>query len=206
MARRRWNYNTIQQVVDGENPFAQWGYTGKEKRPKRQVGDEWTDSKGITWKKTADGKIRVNKQADMIRSLIQPKCSICGMRMDFSNDRLDKKVFPKTGKCFDCLVLEETKIRADGKWDEYEQIKLLKNQRGALMDFKQKVEEAIEYLTNDTGVMGDVLESGELVQYKGKCSPQWLIDAKEDFVKVNAEIEKVNEKIKQTEEKFAKTV
>jgi hypothetical protein len=29
MARRRWNIETIKQVVEGEQPFIQSGYTGK---------------------------------------------------------------------------------------------------------------------------------------------------------------------------------
>jgi hypothetical protein len=202
MARRRWNYETIQQVVDGENPFYQSGYTGKDKRIKRKVGDEWTDKKGITWRKTTDGKVRINKQADAIKELVQPKCSKCGARIDFSCDRLDHKVFPKTGKCFDCLVTEETQMRIDGTYDDYEELKILRNKRGALVDFKGKVHESIEYLENDKGVMGDVLETGELVTYTGKCNPQWLIDAKEDFIKVTYEIEKIDEEIKQAQARF----
>jgi hypothetical protein len=32
MARRKWNIDTIKQVVEGEQPFPQFGYTGKRDR------------------------------------------------------------------------------------------------------------------------------------------------------------------------------
>ena len=135
MSRRRWNIETIKQVVEGENPFYQSGYTGKEKQKKRKIGDEWTDKKGVIWRKTSDGKIRVNKQMDAIRELIQPKCSKCGARIDFSCDKLDKIVFPKTGKCYDCLESEEFMIRINGQWENYEKMKLIKNKQGSIKRF-----------------------------------------------------------------------
>jgi hypothetical protein len=195
MSKRRWNIETIKQVVEGENPFYQSGYTGKEKVKKIKVGEEWTDKKGIVWKKTSDGKIRVNKQVDAIREMIQKKCSICGCRIDFSCEKLDHMVFPKTGKCYDCLESEEMIIRLTGNWEKYEQLKMLQNKKGALKDFKEKVIETIEYLKNDNGVMGDVTSSGELITYTGKCNPQWLIDAELDLIKVNEELKNIETEI-----------
>ena len=195
MARRRWNIETIKQVVSGEQPFVQVGYTGKEKTVKRKIGEEWTDSKGNTWRKTLDGKVKINKQMDAIRELIQPRCSVCGQRIDFSCDKLDHKIFPKTGKCFDCLQGEEMILRATGKWDDYEQLKMLKNKRGMLEDFRDKVTEAVEYLKNDTGKIGEVMSNGEVITWTGKSNPQWLEDAERDLIKAKEELVKVNEEI-----------
>lgn len=199
MARRRWNYETIQQVLDGENPFVQVGYTQKPKR--RKNGEEWTDSKGRSWKKTNGAVTSVNKQMDMIRESIQKKCSVCGQRMDFSGDKLDHKVFPKTGKCFDCLQAEEIIYRVNGTWKEYENLKILKNRLGALNDFKQKVSEAVEFLENDTGKMELAMPTGELMTWRGKSNPQWLVDAKADLVRADNEINKVEEEITKLEPK-----
>ena len=55
--------------------------------------------------------------------------------------------------------------------------------------------DAIQYLKNDNGIMGDVTSSGELITYTGKCNPQWLIDAESDLVKVNEELKKMDEEI-----------
>lgn len=199
MARRRWNYETIQQVLDGENPFIQVGYTPKAK--KRKNGEEWTDSKGRSWKKVNGAVVSVNKQMDLIREMVKPVCSVCGNRIDFSCEKLDHKVFPKTGKCFDCLQAEEMIYRVNGTWDDYENLKVLKYKLGMLVDFKQKVAEAIEYLENDTGKTEDVLSTGEIVTFTGKCNPQWLIDARADLIKADEEIKKVEGEIAKLEPK-----
>jgi hypothetical protein len=200
MARRRWNHETIKQVLDGENPFIQVGYKGTEINHKE--GDEWTDSKGLVWRKTKGGKVRVNKQMDLIREMIKPKCSVCGTRIDFSCNKLDHKIFPKTGKCYDCLEAEEMILRIDqNKWQQYEELKLLKNKRGQLEDFKQKVKEAIDFLKTDSGVMGLVMPTGENLTWKGKSNPQWLIDAERDFEMAEEELKKVNDRILELEPK-----
>lgn len=199
MARRKWTYETIQQVMNGDNPFIQVGYTGKP--VKRKVGDEWTDGKGITWRKTVDGKIQVNKQMDAIREMVKQVCSVCGQRIDFSCDKLDQKVFPKTGMCFDCLQVKEMELRLDQKkWEAYENKKVMSNKLGALKDFREKVIETINFLKNDTGKMGEVMSTGEIVTFTGKSNPQWLIDAETDLVKVNDEIKKMEDEISRLEE------
>ena len=198
MARRRYNIETIKQIVDGENPFFQSGYTKKSK--KRKDGDEWID-KGITWKKVNGNIIKVNKQADVIREIIKQKCSKCGQRMDFTNDKLDHKVFGKTGMCFDCLQIEELPIRLNKElWNAYEQKKITKNKLSILKDFREKVIESIDYLKNDTGLIHEVMSTGEMITFKGKCNPQWLIDAKADLIKVNEEIKKIEDEISKLEE------
>ena len=59
MSKRRYNTEIIKQIVGGENPFVQIGYTPKIKKHKK--GDEWTDVRGVVWKQMSGAKIRVNK-------------------------------------------------------------------------------------------------------------------------------------------------
>ena len=193
MARRKWTLETIGQFMDGEIPFIQVGYAPKAKR--RKDGEEWTDSKGRSWKKVNGAVVSVNKQMDSIRESLRQVCSVCGQRIDFSGDKLDHKIFPKTGKCFDCLQFEETLLRIEGKYENYEELKMLKNKLGKLHDFKQKVEEAVEFLRTDNGKMELVMPTGELMTWTGKSNPQWLVDAEADLVKANNEIKKVEEEI-----------
>jgi hypothetical protein len=204
MDRRRWNHETIKQVLDGEHPFIhiQVGYTGKP--VKHKDGDEWTDAKGITWKKENGGISRVNKQMDSIREMIKPKCSKCGTRIDFSCSKLDHAVFPRTGMCYDCLEAYEFELRVLGKYDDYEKMKILKNKRGMLEEFKQKVIESIHYLKNESGKVEDVLSSGEIVAFTGKCNPQWLVDAEDDLLKVNEELIKMDKEISEFETSLTK--
>jgi len=167
----------------------------------RKVGEEWTDSKGVSWKKISeDGIVKVNKQMDLIRENIKRICSSCGQDIDFSCDKLDERVFGKTGKCFTCLQLSEMELRVQGdSFARYEKSKILKYKLGMLNDFKAKVEEAIDYLKNDTGKIGEVLSTGELITWDGKCNPQWLVDAQNDLVKVTEEIVKVNKELEDSE-------
>jgi len=198
MARRKYNIEIIKQLMDGENPFYQSGYGPK--RIKRKEGEEWTDGKGKTWKIKSGAKISVNKQMDTIRNMLKRICTGCGQDMDFTYDRLDHKVFPKTGKCYKCLELEEFELRVSGKWEDYEKKKIMKNKLGMLKDFKEKVIETIDFLKNDTGKMEDVMSNGDIVTFRGKANPQWLMDAERDFIKVNEEIVKMENEISKFEE------
>jgi len=199
MARRKWTHETIKQVLDGEQPFIQVGYD--KKTVKRKNGEEWTDSKGKSWRMDNGVISSVNKQMDSIRGLLKRICPGCGQDMDFTYDRLDHKVFPKTGKCYNCLEADEMFLRATGKWEAYEAKKMLQYKRAKLEEFKEKVEEAIYFLKNDTGRMEEVMSNGDIVTFSGKSNPQWLIDAEKDLIKVNDELIKVTEEISKLEEK-----
>ena len=201
MARRKWNLEIIEQVLDGEQPFIQVGYDPKPK--KRKDGEIWTDVHGVTWKQL-DGshRIQVNEKADLIRDSLKRICSKCGQNIDFSCDKLDEKVWPKTGKCYNCLELEEFELRVLGKYEDYEKMKVLKNKRGLLQDFKCKVIEAIDFLKNDSGKMSQVMEDGEVLTWTGNSNPQWILDAERDLVKVNEELEKMEKEITELESKI----
>ena len=199
MARRKWTLETIGQVLEGEQPFIQVGYTPKIKD--RKEGEVWTDARGDTWKKTSYGKVSVNKQMDLIRDLTKRKCSVCGRDIDLGGNKLDFKVFPKTNKCYDCLEVQEFELRVTGKYKDYEDLKVLKNKRGIIKDFREKVTEAIDFLKNDSGKMSEVMSNGEVLTWTGKSNPQWLKDAQEDLVKVNEELVKINKEIEDLESK-----
>lgn len=197
MARRKYNIEIIKQIVDGQRPFIQIGYD--KAKIKHKNGDEWADSKGNNWRMEHGAKFKVNKKFDLIREMIQQKCSKCGQRIDFSCDKLDHKVFPKTGKCYTCLEVEEFELRVEGKWENYENKKILKYKLGMLKDFKEKVLESINFLKNDTGIMEEVMSNGDIVRFQGKSNPKWLIDTEKDLIKVNEEIEKIDKEIKTLE-------
>ena len=138
MARRRWNIETIKQVVAGEQPFIQIGY--ESDMSKRKEGEIWKDSKGRKWTKKNGYKTQISSSDTPIIDEINKlsKCSVCGTNIRAFGNKLDHKVFPKTGKCYDCLEAEEMILRATGKWGDYEQLKMLKNKRGLLEDFRLK--------------------------------------------------------------------
>jgi len=186
MARRKWNYETIQQVLDGGNPFIQVGYSKGYER--RNDGDEWTDTKGVTWKKTNGSIVRVNKQMDDIREIIRPRCSVCNMDMNLFGNKIDNKVFNKTGLCFDCLEIKEQTLKLNGKYEEYEFQKLVKNKLATLKEFRKNVMESIEYLKKDDCKMEMVHSNGEITTWTGAQNSRILKEAKEDLIKADKEI------------------
>jgi hypothetical protein len=204
MARRKWNYNTIQQVLDGEQPFIQFGYEPDVSR--RKEGEIWKDSRGRKWQKKNGYKVQISSADTPILDKINElsRCSVCGTNVRAYGNKLDQKVFPKTGKCYDCLEAEEMKYRVNGQWDNYEKMKVLKNKLGALKEFKEKVIDSINYLKNDSGKVGEVMSNGEVITWTGKCNPQWLIDAERDLIKVNQELEKMNKEITTLESELKK--
>ncbi len=183
MARRRWNIETIEQVVNGESPFIKVGYTPKPK--KRKLGDRWKDHNGITWEQCNGYKKRVNVQADSIRDMLKRICSKCGKNLDFSLSRLDDKVFPKTGKCFDCLQAEESILRMTGEYEKYEQLKMTQNKLSYLRDFRQNLIESIAYLSNPDSKISFVSSDGSLETWSGEQNAGLLENAKADLDEVD---------------------
>lgn len=196
MARRRWNIDTIKQVVDGENPFIQVGYTA-ESNNKRKDGETWKDSKGRRWERKGGKNVKLSSMDTPMIDAINTasKCSVCGMNVRVFGNKLDMKVFPKTQKCYDCLEQEEMIYRVTGKWESYEKMKILKNKRGALMNFKEKVLESIHFLKNETGKIRESLPDGTEIVFSGKSNPAWLGDAERDLLKVNDALKEIDEEI-----------
>lgn len=189
MARRRWKIEDIKAVVAGEQPFIQSGYTNPQHH---KVGDEWVDAKGVKWKKTASGVHRVNEQMDAIRELIRPRCKKCNMDVFAYGDKLDKKVHPRTGLCFDCLQAEEMLMRVDAPtWDKYQDLKMTKNRLALLKEFRSKVVETIDYLKKDDAKLQFVHSNGSIETWSGAMNAELLKEAEADLVKTDEEIVKV---------------
>jgi hypothetical protein len=57
-----------------------------------------------------------------------------------SND-LNKKMYNIHSKCFDCVAEMETKLKAEGKYSEYEKEMMNKNKNAMVDDFEASIEE-----------------------------------------------------------------
>lgn len=195
MARRRWNIETIRQVVEGNKPFIQVGYTGKSKL--RKDGDVWTDTKGIKWKKESGAIIRVNDQADSIRNLVKRKCQ-CGFDIDMLGTRLDEKMYSKTGLCYDCTILRDTEMIVNGEFQTFSENKMLKNKLSVAKEFKKNVLETIEYLKKDDSKIEMVHANGDITTWVGSQNNRLLEEAKADLEKVDKLIVELEEEVKKS--------
>jgi hypothetical protein len=188
MKIKKSNIEIVKGYLAGERPFVTVGYVPPPVQ--RKDGDEWVDTQGLKWVQRHGYKTRVNEQADMIREASQTKCA-CGQNIRYGN-RLDEKFFIKTGKCFDCVVKEETELRILGVYPHYENYKMLSNYLGFLEDVKQKIEDSIKYFETESGTL-EVLCNGEgfIEKFKGMDVEGLLETARKDLEEITSVIEKV---------------
>jgi hypothetical protein len=112
-----------------------FGWRG-EPEPTRKEGDVWEDVNGRKW--TIKNGIRqtVTKLDDAKTPWWCPRCT------KPMNHRLDIKFWRIRGHCMDCVIKDESEIRRQGKWEEYEQKIMLRNY---IAEVKDKIAELQSY-------------------------------------------------------------
>lgn len=190
------NIDIVKGYLAGERPFTQVGWT--DDLVKRKEGEKWTDAQGKSWVKKNGYKKRVNNNGKVSPEAARLLCSVCKCDMKWGN-HLDDKIFPKTGRCYDCNIDFEAKLRAEGKFKTYEQIKIFKNQRGACLDFKSKLEETIEYLEKSNDDIVYLNEDGSKEIWKDTMRQSVLDDAKNDYAECLLALERIDSTLKNLE-------
>jgi hypothetical protein len=120
----------------GDATTTQVGFSVKE--VERNEGDVWMED-GKEW--TIKGGIKqTNTKLDGIKKLFTTPmlCPVCGGRM---KDKLDKKMYHLQGKCFSCVQSYETKLKLEGKYEEYANKIMVDNARTFLEEAKEYVQE-----------------------------------------------------------------
>ena len=133
MSTKLQNMRAVRQMLDGTHKTQSSttvGFAGNEKanEPKRQIGDVWKDEKGEEWEQRAGFKIKKGK-LDEIRQIINAnkmpaECPKCHEPM---TKRLDAKFWKLENQCLDCHVDFEHQLRIEGKYEQYEKDRILKN-------------------------------------------------------------------------------
>jgi hypothetical protein len=103
---------TDERIVVGWRP---------ELSEKRSEGDVWTDLDGKQWTIKNGIKQTVTKLDTAKTPWFCPQCQKA------MNGKLDDRTYNARGKCFDCAIKEETKMRYEGTWEEYARKQLQKN-------------------------------------------------------------------------------
>ena len=193
MARRKWNIDIIRRIVDGEQPFTQFGY--EPPIIKRKENEIWEDSRGVKWILKNGNKIRVNPQANLIRELTKRKCSVCGFDVGMLGNKLDGKFFSKTRMCCDCVQAEETRMVFDGTFKNYTEEKMLKNKLSIAKEFRKNVIETIGYFKKDNSKIEMVHANGDITTWTGSQNKKLLKEAELDLEKVNKLIEELEKEV-----------
>lgn len=140
----------------------------------REVGEEWTDSDGVTWVQQKGFKI-VKSKFDDVRQYIQ-SLSTCKNKGCKTIKKTEKHLqfIRKTGYCIDCLAEKEQQFRVKGNWNEYEKWKIAGYEIEFLTDLVKKF--------NDALVEAD--KEHEFVTAEGKIE-KWVYDGDVEELKSN---------------------
>lgn len=148
MSNKLQNIKAIRQMLDGTHKSqtnTAISFNGADKvtdNKQKQVGDTWTDEKGIEWEQRNGFRIQKSKFEEIRNILIANRtpaaCPECNQPM---TKRLDKKFWSLEKRCFDCQVTFEHNLRIEGKFQEYERNRMLQNAEAWLNDAEQEAKE-----------------------------------------------------------------
>jgi hypothetical protein len=148
----------------GESAELQVGY--KAKKEDHKEGDIW-EEEGKKWTIKDGIKQTYTKLDNVKKEAILPLfCPNCGTIM---KHRFDPKMYKLHKKCFDCVVKMETKLRVEGKYEEYERDIIANNANDYVNHLESYLMEALNTSNNQY-----VSERGEVERWKGGVDKEKL--------------------------------
>jgi hypothetical protein len=181
--KREFNKSTVQRMRNiitgnaGDRTQIQSGY---EKDIKDRTDGEIWEENGKKWTIKNGIKQSITK-IDKIKNLaIMPLlCPNC--KKPLRTDQVNKKMYAIHKMCLDCVAEMETKIKLEGKWEDYASNIVNNNKNASLEDFEMALESWMK--ENNTFVT----ENGDIEDW-----------SKIDKTKVYSEIKSNIEKLKNT--------
>jgi hypothetical protein len=152
-------------------------FSGADKENiKREVGERWTDDNGKSWEQLEAGKVQTSELGDIMAETRAYLDRLNNCKADDCNTikktRIDKKLISKTGYCTTCLAKKETRIKADGLWEAYEDYKIYSNMLAYGADVIAQFQQAYN----------DAKQTYEVVQEDGKIET-WSMERDVDELK-----------------------
>lgn len=187
------NLAIVRDYLDGNRPFIQVGYTADADFANRKEGEIWTDVHGKKWIKKNGTKRAINHVKTEVIDATKQICKDCKMDIRWGN-RYDQVFYNKTGRCQECIAKFESKLRLDGKYEDYEQKKLLQNQLSQAKEFRTKVKESYDFVSSHEKISfpnGD----GTLDEWTIDRRENILNDLKKDLKKIDKQILKIEKKL-----------
>lgn len=177
MAKNLKNIQAIKQMLEGEHKSQTKLVIPKAERKalekSRKVGDIWYDDDGNKWEQCDGYKVKHGKLDEIRKELkVFSNCpkEVCTCT---NPSKLDLKFKAMQGKCSDCVFKEETQLKIQKKYDDYETKKMLENAKSWLKEAEREVELLKEQYTQE---LNFVQEKGKLEKWEGMPS-------KEEFAK-----------------------
>ena len=136
-----------------------------------------------------------NERVEALKGTKMPWfCPECNKVM---KSRLDDKMYRLHNHCFDCQVKFENKLRIEGKYEEWEEKKVLNNQLSYIKDQIQSVEDWVGETESSPTIFNQVgLEDVELEQEKWSNNREAIDKMSEEALEgLNKIKEEVEEKL-----------
>jgi hypothetical protein len=158
----------------GDRTGVQVGYTPEY--IERKEGDIWeVDGKQWTIK---NGIKQTTTKLDGIRKRVTMPLTCPNCKQAMIN-RLDKVMYPIHSICFDCVIKHETKLKIEGKFEEY-QINMNKQ---SLAYHLKEMENALLELLMSNSEESFVTEAGDIETWKNNnTSTKLLIEGIQEYI------------------------
>ena len=162
MSNKLQNVKAVKQMLAGTHrtQTKKSIYTGKTKVeiPESDIIEKFENGKPKIWIETDSAGFRTRvtqhdgfKQRQPENSILKniqkllkvpDNCPCCGKSMRGKEQKLNFKFYFKRGKCFDCVLKEESKIRSQGKdaWKRYQKEIMLSSAESWFKETDKEVE------------------------------------------------------------------
>ena len=136
----------------GDRTQIQAGYERKQQDYKE--GDVWEED-GKKWTIKNGVKQSITK-LDKFKHLISLPLTCPSCKKPMKSDEVNKKLYAIHKMCLGCVVEMETKLKAEGKYEEYEKNVLNLNKNASLEDFEKALDSWLEEKDTYVSEQGDI--------------------------------------------------
>lgn len=167
----------MRNIVTGNtanNTRIQAGYINK--KIQYIEGDVWEED-GKTWTIKNSIKQTITKH-DTLKSMFEFPLTCPNCNKPMKNHSLNKKMFSIHKKCSNCVIEIETKLKIEGKYEEYEKNLLNANKNSSLNDTESMFEDFINNPHNQY-----ITENGDIEKWSGGGITPELIKIVKDNIK-----------------------
>jgi hypothetical protein len=165
--------NIITKKV-GDKTGVQVGYTADY--VERKEGDVW-EERGKKWTIKNGLKQTVTRFDAIKKKIFTPiTCPKCSRPM--SKGHIDKYMFSIHKTCSDCVFEHETKLKHEGKYQEYERDMI---RQGIVYHIKEMENVLLELLMGQSGE-SYVTEAGDIEEWKGKSLDNQFIQDIQEYI------------------------
>ena len=136
----------------GDRTQVQAGYERKHQDYKE--GDVWEED-GKKWTIKNGVKQSITK-LDKFKHLISLPLTCPSCKKPMKSDDINKKMYSIHKMCLGCVVEMETKLKAEGKYEDYEKNILNSNKNASLEDFERALDAWLEEKDTFVSEQGDI--------------------------------------------------